>query len=221
MVLNKAMQCCWLAVALMLPLSASAEVVIDPAWQLSKKEIKRLEEGRTITHTTSGEGNIKHVDAFLLFKAPAPLIFSLITDYAKLPEFMPHLEKIKVLESNAQGALVNYQLGLPFGVEKKYRLRLAYEKKDSNMRMAWTKVPWQGLKPKETIVATTGYWLFKPVPHSDETLLVYHTTTDPGDVPFGLGWIVDYLTNKSVVELLENTKERAEKQWSIKQKHSS
>jgi len=29
-------------------------------------------------------------------------------------------------------------------------------------------------------------------------------------MPFGLGWIVDYLTKKTVLELLENTRKRAE-----------
>jgi hypothetical protein len=78
--------------------------------------------------------------------------------------------------------------------------------------MHWHKVEWQGLDPDETIQDSTGYWFFK---HADKqtTLLHYYTKTDPGHVPFGLGWIVDYLTEKTVVDLLKNTKARAEQEW--------
>jgi len=204
-----------------MPFYASAEVMIDSAWQLNQKEIKRLQAGKTVTHASSGEGNVTKLDAFLLFNAPAPVIFSVITDYEKQPEFMPNLAEIKVLETSNKGALVNYMLELPFGVEKRYRLKLDYNQQSPNLRMDWNLSPWEGLKPEETILASTGYWLLKPVQNTNDTLLVYHTSTDPGDVPFGLGWIVDYMTNKTVVELLEKTKKRAETTWENNKNHSN
>ncbi|MDX8381971.1 MAG: hypothetical protein R8M14_07660 [Ghiorsea sp.] len=79
--------------------------------------------------------------------------------------------------------------------------------------MCWHKVDWPGLDSEETIKDTSGYWSFQ-AKGKNQTLLHYYTKTDPGHVPFGLGWIVAYLTKETVVDLLTNTKERAEKAWS-------
>ncbi len=198
---------------LFVPQDGAAGPEYDPAWNLKEWEIKRVNDGGIVTHKSSSADYTRQIHAYLVIKAPAEQVFSLVTDYERLPEFMPNLEAVKVLESSSQGALVNYMLGLPFGVKKRYRLQLDYDRETGDPRMAWNLAPWPELKADETIAATTGYWLFKPAADKDATLLVYYNKTDPGDVPFGLGWIVDYLTNKTVVELLEKTKERAEQRW--------
>ncbi|MCI5125930.1 MAG: hypothetical protein D3925_16025, partial [Candidatus Electrothrix sp. AR5] len=43
------------------------------------------------------------------------------------------------------------------------------------------------------------------------SLVLYHVYTDPGKIPFGLGWIVDFLGKDSVPEVLVQTKELAER----------
>lgn len=194
-----------------------ADLPLDEAWQLSKQEIKKIEQGYVVTRAVTGEGYAQQLDAFLLFEAPPEQVFSVITDYARLPEFVPYLDRVEVLEASAEGASMNYFLKLPFGVQKRYRLKLDYDHQLPDLQMSWDLLPWPELKPDETIQATSGYWLLKPLKNPEQTLLAYHTVTNPGDVPFGLGWIVDYLTNTSVIELLENIKERAEKQWSEQQ----
>ncbi len=177
---------------------------------LSEKEAKQLGTGALIIHATSVKDSyVKEIHAFLLIQAPAEKVFSLITDYAHLPSFMPNLARTEVLNKDDTGAVVNYYLDLPFGVHKQYRLKLDYDKQPNSWRMAWHQLDWQGLEPEHTIADTRGYWYLQ-VMDTQTTQLHYYTKTDPGHVPFGLGWFVDYLTEKTVVKLLENTKAKAE-----------
>ncbi len=179
-------------------------------YTLSDKDKVKVEAGKLVVHAQSvGDGHSKEVHAFLRINAPAAKVFAVITDFPHLPEFMPNLAKVEVLAAQPSGALVNYYLDLPFGVHKRYRLKLDYDTEP--LRMRWQKVAWEGLKPEETIVDTQGFWLLESVDEAN-TQLHYYTYTDPGHVPFGLGWIVDYLTKEAIVELLENTKKRAEQQ---------
>ena len=66
--------------------------------------------------------------------------------------------------------------------------------------MAW-------LEKVETIRNTTGYWLLKQK-SSESVMVLYHVYTDPGAVPRGLGWVVNILTEKSVPDALQKTRER-------------
>ena len=185
----------------------------DPAWDLSPQEIQQLESEKPVIQAESvANSHIKEIHAYIWVKAPPQYIFNTITDYKKLPEFMPHLDAIKILQHDAAGAQVNYYLGLPFGVEKRYRLQLTYAQ-DPVLEMAWQSIPWQGLEEDETIKDSKGYWRLNPIEHQQQTLIVYYTKTDPGHVPFGLGWIVKYLTEKTVVDLLTVVKDRAEQAW--------
>jgi len=178
---------------------------------LTEKEQAKVEAGGLVVHAGSVKGShAKEIHAFLRIHAPAERIFSLITDYKHLPSFMPNLERTEVLSQDDVGAVVNYYLDLPFGVHKQYRLKLDYDKQPNNLRMAWHKLDWQGLASEHTIADTTGYWDLQVI-DKQTTQLHYYTKTDPGHVPFGLGWLVDYLTEETVVELLDSTKEEAEK----------
>ena len=179
---------------------------------LTEKEKSKVEAGGLVVHAASVQGSYaKEIHAFLRIQAPTEKVFSLITNYQILPSFMPNLERIEVLSQDDTGAVANYYLDLPFGVHKQYRLKLAYNKQPDSWRMTWHKLDWQGLASERTIADTTGYWDLQ-VLDGQTTQLHYYTKTDPGHVPFGLGWLVDYLTEETVVDLLKNTKKEAEKQ---------
>ena len=198
---------------LLIPQYSLAVAEYDSAWNLKGWEIKRINDGRIITHTFTVEGHTKQVDAFLLIKTPAEFIFSMITDYERLPGYMPNLERVEVLEASTAGALVNYELAFPFGLKKRYRLKLDYYMENGELGMTWDLAPWQGLTAEESLRASTGFLRLKETEDTNVTLLVYDTKTDPGYIPFGLGWIVNYLTDRIVIEFLEETKQRAERKW--------
>ena len=199
---------------------AVADEISPETWNLQQftaQEHKHFQAGKVVSRTLSAAGNVKDVHAIARVQAPAQLIFSIITDYASLPEFMPNLARTDVLESSKDGALVNYYLGLPFGHKKQYRLKLNYESTPHDYRMTWVSVPWPEVADEDAIVSSVGFWHLSYGQEDGVTTVHYSTKTDPGDVPFGLGWLVDYLTKQTVVEMLENTKKRAEQQWKLNQ----
>jgi len=181
-------------------------------WTLTKPERKLVDAGNLLVQTaTVGDEYIKVAKAYLKIKAPAADVFTLITDYERLPQFMPNLERIDVLSRDENGAKVNYYLSLPFNVKKRYRLQLNYDTTLAEMRMSWQSIPWAGVPPEESVKDTQGFWSLTAT-KDNETLLYYYTLTDPGYVAFGLGWVVEYMTERVVVQLLENTKNEAENQ---------
>lgn len=185
---------------------------VAQSWELSPREQQQVERGELVIHAESiGDGHIKEVQGLLKIKASPMHVFTLITDYEHLPEFMPNLDKVEVLTRDKNGAQVDYYLDLPFGVKKRYRLQLNYDTTSPDLRMAWHSIPWQGVPEGETVKNTVGYWQLTAI-KNNETLLHYYTKTDPGHVPLGLGWLIDYLTKKTVAKLLQNTKKRVEKQ---------
>jgi hypothetical protein len=62
---------------------------------------------------------------------------------------------------------------------------------------------------EETIRDTSGYWRIE-AQSENKSLTLYHLYTDPGPIPFGLGWIVDVLSKNSVPQVLLQTKDRTE-----------
>jgi hypothetical protein len=134
-----------------------------------------------------------------------------LTDYEKYPDFMPNVSQVELVEKKGNTAILNYTLTLPLGKIKKYRLKLiASEPNFQSALIKWQLLPWPELKPPETIKDTTGYWCIEKKVQN-RSLVLYHVYTDPGPIPFGLGWIVDVLSKNSVPEALLATKNRAEK----------
>jgi len=191
------------------------EMLLAPDFQLTDKVVQQIYSGKVFVDAVpTGKTHVKRVHTALLVDAPASLIFNVITDYDHLHEFMPYLERTEVLESSETGAVVNYFLDLPFGVNKRYRLRLIYEAQEAYLKISWVLVEWGDvLAADQTIKATEGYWILEPAQEQDKTMVYYYTQTDPGEVPFGLGWIVDYLSDSTIIQLLKNTRQRSEKQW--------
>jgi hypothetical protein len=129
----------------------------------------------------------------------------------KYPEFMPNVSRIDIVEQRGNDAVLNYTLALPMGNTKKYRLSLSERAAGNQFSiLEWHMMKWPELKAEETIADTTGYWRIEEKSEK-QSLVLYHVYTDPGHIPFGLGWIVDVLTKKSVPDVLLQTKKRAEK----------
>ncbi len=142
--------------------------------------------------------------------APLAILIQIITNYDKYPEFMPNVSEVTTLEQVGKATVLGFTLDLPLGKVKKYRILISMLESDpETARIEWTSQPWPGLKPAETIVETSGYWLLISR-SSKSTLLLYHVYTDPGPIPFGLEWIVDILSKNSIPEALLKTRERAE-----------
>ena len=150
--------------------------------------------------------------AATIIQAPVARLCSLIQQYEKYPGFMPNTDKTVVSERGPGHAVIDVTLKLPMGKVKKYRLRMEPKIGADECRVAWKLLPWPGLTQEETIADTTGYWQLTPAGTAGGTLVKYVVYTDPGPVPFGLGWIVDSLSKDSIPQTLEALRKRAASQ---------
>lgn len=174
-------------------------------------ELKALQGGTILVKEIPEAA--KGYRAFLshaVIAAPIAAVYRVLIDFSAYPEFMPNVEKVAVREADQQGARLDYHLGLPLGVKKRYRLKLTYKIGEDAADIAWQLIPWPELSAAETIRDTTGYWHLTRMGR-EKTLVEYQVRTDPGAVPFGFGWIVDALTKGSLPAILEGTRKRVEK----------
>lgn len=181
------------------------------AISLDEPEEKRVAQGEIVVReiaTAGGEG--RTFEAIGLVKASRENLLKVLKDYEKYPEFMPNVSRVEVVEQNGNVAVLNYTLALPLGKIKKYRLKISESAPENQAStLEWQILPWPELQRAETITDTTGYWRIEEK-NENKSLVLYHVYTDPGPIPFGLGWIVDVLSKDSVPKALLQTKKRTE-----------
>lgn len=190
-----------------IPLSAG-----DLYWILLNETEKDLvDQGEIILRETDiGKKNGRTFEAAGIIKAPVDVISGVLADYEHYPEFMPNVSRVEIMEQTDTEAVLNYTLKLPLGKIKKYRLKITLTRPDPQTSLIqWEYRNWPGLKAKETIKDTTGFWMIKEQA-DNRSMVLYHVYTDPGPVPPGLGWIVDILSKNSVPEAFLKTRSRAE-----------
>ncbi|HEY0065406.1 MAG TPA: hypothetical protein VGC21_25035 [Telluria sp.] len=143
-----------------------------------------------------------------IINAPMQDVCTLLQNYSAYPGFMPNTTSAKVSPADGGQSLVDITLSLPMGKIKKYRLRMTPKVSPASCILAWKLVPWPGLKQEETIVDTTGQWHLTPGATPGKTVVHYSVYTDPGPIPFGLGWIVDSLSKDSIPQTLDAVRKR-------------
>ncbi|WP_339137701.1 MAG: SRPBCC family protein [Candidatus Electrothrix sp. GW3-4] len=183
-----------------------------PLIKLTSQEQQAVENKEVIIREQPTQGKPgKAFAAVAIIEARREVIRDIVTDYQSYPEFMPNVSRIDILEQDKSTAVLNYLLSLPLGKSKKYRIRLESSEPDEQTSLIqWQLQPWPELKPAETIRDTSGFWRIETL-ENGRSLVFYHVYTDPGKIPFGLGWIVDFLSKDSVPEVLAKTRERAER----------
>lgn len=199
------MQCVKAIIPILLLASGAAQAA-DPidARKLSETAV-------TLVETTKPGSALKSFVAGTIINAPFDKLCALIQDYPDYPNFMPNTASTKVAMSKPGHTIIDVTLTLPMGKIKKYRLRMEPVVTPDSCTVAWSQLPWKGLKPEETIADTRGYWEFTPAPATGKSIVKYVVATDPGPVPFGLGWIVDSLSKDSIPLTLEGLRKKATK----------
>lgn len=178
---------------------------------LADREEKLLSQGDIVVRELdSDKREGKTFEVLGRISASRETLLQILTNYESYPEFMPNVSRIEVVEHRGHESILNYTLALPLGKIKKYRLKISVtEPETQHSSVGWQLQGWPGLKTEETIKDTNGYWLIEEK-GLNSSLVLYHVYTDPGPIPFGLGWIVDHLSKDSVPETFLRTKTRAE-----------
>ncbi len=181
---------------------------------LKNYQQKELLEGSIILKNVSTDDNNTKgtFEAVGIFYGTVEQVVGVLTDYEKYNEFMTNVSKTVILnkDSNDNVKHVEYELKLPLGKIKRYRLELKLEQNTQDYaKISWRKLDWPELKRSETIDDTVGFWELKNHPiEKNHVIALYHVYTAPGPIPFGLKWIVDILTRKSLPNILKNTRKR-------------
>ena len=162
----------------------------------------------TLRETTAKGSAAKSFVATTAIDAAVPKLCALLQDYADYPNFMPNTASVKVAQAGSGNQVIDVTLNLPMGKVKKYRLKMSPASSADSCTLAWKLVPWPGLKQEETIADTTGSWQLASA-GPGKSAVTYTVSTDPGPVPFGLGWIVDSLSKDSIPQTLEGLRKRA------------
>lgn len=178
---------------------------------LGGDEMARLQQGEIITYEIEETRKGQTFEAHAIFPASKQRTVEVITDFANYPNFMPSVARIDILEQNGNQTIINYHLSLPLGKKKRYRLLLMKEEQGGATIIQWKMLDWPEVPEAERIGNTTGFWVLKPY-NDNQTLVRYHVYTDPGEIPFGLEWIVEYMSEDSIPDVLRNTRAYASKQ---------
>jgi len=191
-------------------LLAGLLVSSSAAAELGPGELEGVSEGRILVRDVSAAGSrVKTFEAYMEIPAPRSEVLRVLQDYERYPEFMPRVRRTDVVERSGERAIVSYTLALPLGNEKRWRIEIAPERSATRSVLSWHLVAWEGLSERETIRDTRGSWQLEPGSGGEgSTLVTYRVYTDPGPVPLGFGWIVDWMSERSLPQVLERTRER-------------
>jgi hypothetical protein len=175
-------------------------------------DMNNLTESQVVLVDASKAGNPgKSFIAATVINAPMQKLCAIVLNFSDYPSFMPNTESAIATQAADKSFLVDMSLKLPLGKTKKYRLKMESRTSPQACQLSWKQVPWEGLKPEETIADTSGYWLLTPsIPDKNKTAVKYFVYTDPGPVPAGLGWIVDSLSKDSLPKTLEALRKKAQ-----------
>jgi len=202
--------------------SSGVYILMDTAYIEKRNELARdrllkefetsITRGKVVVRKVPGAGkNTEEYEALGLIEGTLEEVSGILADYGRYREFMPNVKETIVTDLPGGEVVVDWQLKLPMGVIKKYRLKCWAKEEDHRVQRFWRKLPWPGLKSKETIVDTYGQWILEEFPGADNRVLAYYRVyTDPGHIPFGTGWIVDILTERSVPDIIKRTRKRVE-----------
>ena len=129
----------------------------------------------------------------------------MVKDFQSYPQFMPHIVNVDAVATD-RGTNFRYFLQLPLSIEYQYQISDQSYVSSNEAWLTWKISSWE----ENNIEDTWGQWMLTPYKDNLFTLVQYQVYTDLGYIPFGLGWVVNFLTEYSLPEVLLNTKEYIE-----------
>ena len=156
----------------------------------------RAKKGESIV-TVRGTWTVK--------QSPARL-WKAVNDLEHYTEFMPYLEKAKVIKREGSSAWQYYSVDAPVISDRDYTLKLTTDpdpgKKD-RWRVSWVAANKVGPKPqpgKVRVKVATGSWVFRAKEGGKATLILYTVRSDPGgSIP---SWIANRANRKAVPDVM-------------------
>ena len=181
----------------MIALLAAALIAIPPPDVVARA---RLHSGRVLVESTQ-QGELKGTSRALAWaRCPPAAVWSVITDHARFPEFMPHLKSAEVSQRSEKGERVLQVVDAVFSTAR-YTLDFAFDKEA--LRVEYALVP----ALAHDIADARGHWQLWAF--EGGTLIEYQSPVDVGrPVP---GFIRSYLAERGAEDGADAVRTRAEK----------
>lgn len=146
--------------------------------------------------------------------APPDVIFGVLGDFERYPEFMPYVKESRVLSRSEENEVITYaRVAPPFVSQRDYALKVSLmpgSAANGNVfKLEWISSPesWPEVEGVVRIRLNEGAWLAEPVEDGRRTRLTYRLFTDPG------GLIPDFVVSLSntiaIPELFEAVRKRS------------
>jgi ribosome-associated toxin RatA of RatAB toxin-antitoxin module len=146
-----------------------------------------------------------HFHGYILIDASVQNVYNVVKKFQDYPQFMPHIVSVDAVPVDEETNF-RYFLQLPLGIEYQYETSYQSYSSPNKAWLTWKLEDWE----ENNIKNTWGQWVISPYPNTNFTLVQYQVYTDLGPIPFGLGWLIDFLTEYSLPEVLLNIKEYVE-----------
>ena len=173
-------------------------------FKLNNNIIAQIEKGNVVTIKTDtllGPG--EHYQAYTLVNANITDVFKAIENFDEYPKFMPSFDSVETIYNSDTLTTYIFNIILPLNIHYKYKIKSKEYINSSCAWLAWETIPWE----ENSIKETWGQWYLTPYQGSNrKTLIQYQVYTDPGYIPFGLEWIIDIMTKKSLPKTIKNLK---------------
>ena len=163
-------------------------------------------DGITVdVRSKKGESIVTVRGTWTVKQSPARL-WKAVNDLEHYTEFMPYLEKAKVIKREGASAWQYYSVDAPVISDRDYTLKLTKDpdpgKKD-RWRVSWVAANKVGPKPqpgKVRVKVATGSWVFRAKQGGKATLILYTVRSDPGgSIP---SWIANRANRKAVPDVM-------------------
>jgi hypothetical protein len=136
--------------------------------------------------------------------APPERVRQVLLDYSRHPAWVKHLAESRVLEQDAEHALVYQRLDLPILEDRDYTLRVTWGNEGDVLWTRFTTADEKGPPPRHRVVRVQvheGGWELQPIDGGRGTHARYHFRLDlAGSLP---GWMSRSRAGKDVPQLFE------------------
>ena len=157
---------------LLLVLLAAGPAQALDATGVDQGAIQQLTGGSPLVVVEEHEdATLKLVTGGVLVEAPSAVVWAVITDYEKYPEWMPEVEQVTVLKEEGNMREVRYDLLFKISIIKRkvnYTLRMLY---DEPKRIEWELV-------EGDFDRAIGGWQLIPIRGGQATMVYYSTFTN-------------------------------------------
>lgn len=132
----------------------------------------RLRDGDVLIENVTNHEGIHGLKAAFLVRARPEAVWSLLTDYKRLPGILGNVEELRVLDENAQGARVRLRIRAGW-MNFHYTLQRNYEQRGK--RLTYRRV-------EGDFKSISGEWVIRQGPDDEHQLVICESYVDIGSL---------------------------------------